>query len=402
MLCCVIYCLLLQWFINVIAINYTSSSASLIASQLESSHHLTLSLTSTYSAARVSLHCISTLHGVRCPKMASALRRPVELSFDGNCAENWRNFELDFDIYVEAARPGVDKKTKAYILLNLAGKEAIERSRTFVYAADESKEDPDVLKRKFKDLCEPKKNLIMLRHRFNTRNQKPTESFQSYFVDLTNKAESCEFGDKRNEFIRDRIVCGIHSDIVRKLLLREPDLTLDKAKELCVMHELADIDSQGINTDPDVQSSVHSVKPRKSSNFQSRRSRQQSTQRYVKECKYCGKGHAVRECPAYGKQCSKCKKMGHFPDVCLSTPNKPQQKRHFPPRRRSRPQSNHMHEVDYEEEIPEDMMENFVIESVEMEHSRSEIHVTAMTSGKSLEFKIDSGDRCNVISTTEK
>ena len=115
------------------------------------------------------------------------------------------------------------------MLLNLAGREAIERSRTFEYAEGESMEDPDVLKRKFRELCEPKKNLTMLRHRFNTRNQKPTESFQSYFVDLTNKADSCEFGDKKGEFIRDRIVCGIHSDTVRKLLLSEPDLTLEKA-----------------------------------------------------------------------------------------------------------------------------------------------------------------------------
>ena len=66
--------------------------------------------------------------------MASALRRPTELSFEENCAENWTAFELDFDIYVEAARPGTNAKTKAYMLLNLAGREAIERSRTFEYA----------------------------------------------------------------------------------------------------------------------------------------------------------------------------------------------------------------------------------------------------------------------------
>ena len=77
------------------------------------------------------------------------------------------------------------------------------------------------------------------------------------------KADSCEFGDKKGEFIRDSIVCGIHSDTVRKLLLREPDLTLEKAKELCVMHELVDIDSKDINVDPSVQTnSVNSVRAR--------------------------------------------------------------------------------------------------------------------------------------------
>ena len=83
------------------------------------------------------------------------------------------------------------------MLLNIAGKEAIERSRTFEYAEGESAKNVEYLKRKFKELCEPKKNITMLRHRFNTRSQKPTESYQSYFVDLTNKADSCEFGEAR-------------------------------------------------------------------------------------------------------------------------------------------------------------------------------------------------------------
>ena len=83
--------------------------------------------------------------------MASTLRRPSELSFEGNCAENWHVFVLDFDIYCEASRPGANAKTRAYMLLNIAGKEAIERSRTFKYGEGESAENVDDLKRKFKE-----------------------------------------------------------------------------------------------------------------------------------------------------------------------------------------------------------------------------------------------------------
>ena len=32
-----------------------------------------------------------------------ALRKPEPLSFEGNVAENWRTFESEFDIFVEAA-----------------------------------------------------------------------------------------------------------------------------------------------------------------------------------------------------------------------------------------------------------------------------------------------------------
>ena len=35
-------------------------------------------------------------------------------------------------------------------------------------------------------------------------------------------------------------------------------------------------------------------------------------------CKYCGGSYAPRQCPAYGKTCTGCGKMGHFKKVCRS------------------------------------------------------------------------------------
>ncbi len=35
--------------------------------------------------------------------MAEGFRRPDPLIFDGNIAENWQKFELDFDIFIAAA-----------------------------------------------------------------------------------------------------------------------------------------------------------------------------------------------------------------------------------------------------------------------------------------------------------
>ncbi len=58
----------------------------------------------------------------------TALRKPGPLIFDGNIAENWRVFELEFDVYIEACFAEKDDRTKAYLFLNLAGKEAIERN----------------------------------------------------------------------------------------------------------------------------------------------------------------------------------------------------------------------------------------------------------------------------------
>ena len=38
----------------------------------------------------------------------------------------------------------------------------------------------------------------------------------------------------------------------------------------------------------------------------------------IKNCKFCGKNHEIKKCPAYGKMCSKCKKLNHFAAVCKS------------------------------------------------------------------------------------
>ena len=44
----------------------------------------------------------------------------------------------------------------------------------------------------------------------------------------------------KDEFIRDKIVCGITSDRVRKQLLKERALTLDKAIQICQLNELSE------------------------------------------------------------------------------------------------------------------------------------------------------------------
>ena len=65
--------------------------------------------------------------------MADSFRKPEPLSFEGNVAENWRRFELELDIFMAAAHHDKQEKTKAYIMLNIVGREAIEKERSFVY-----------------------------------------------------------------------------------------------------------------------------------------------------------------------------------------------------------------------------------------------------------------------------
>ena len=112
----------------------------------------------------------------------------------------------------------------------------------------------------------------------------------------------------------------------------------------------------------------------------------------------------LNHAPHSANNTQSARKNKHFAHVCLSMPGQITQPRqqYNSQRRRSRPNNDQMHEIDCENhediEGPEDLMQNFVIESVEIPNSQNEIHITANILNSPLELKVDSGAKCNVIS----
>jgi len=78
---------------------------------------------------------------------------------------NWKQFAQEVEIFIATAHGEKDDRTKAYIFLNLAGREAIEKEKSFIYAVlsedgtvrdeAESCESIEVLKRKFAEILRP-------------------------------------------------------------------------------------------------------------------------------------------------------------------------------------------------------------------------------------------------------
>ena len=66
----------------------------------------------------------------------------------------------------------------------------------------------------------------------------------TYVLELRRFSEHCKYGDKSEEMLRDRIVCGIANNQLQQRLLAEPDLTFKKALELAQAQESADQGSQ--------------------------------------------------------------------------------------------------------------------------------------------------------------
>ena len=66
-------------------------------------------------------------------------------------------------------------------------------------------------------------------------------------MELCSLVQSCEFELLKDSLIKDRIVCGITSDQVRARLLRESDLTLTKAVDICRAAEATTAQAQMLN-----------------------------------------------------------------------------------------------------------------------------------------------------------
>jgi hypothetical protein len=140
-----------------------------------------------------------------------------------------------------------------------------------------------VLKKKFEDYVNPRKNTIFERYKFWECKQQEGETIDQFITELKTRAMSCEFGDQTDSMIRDRIVFGVSDIRLKERLLRDSsELTLEKAASLCGAAEenakqLKELRKH--NVDPS-EPEVHVVmKPTRSES--------------LFDCNRCGTKHAV-------------------------------------------------------------------------------------------------------------
>ena len=94
-----------------------------------------------------------------------------------------------------------------------------------------------------------KKNVVYERYVFNSCFQAPEESIDCYTNRLRKLASSCQFEALTEEMIRDRLVIGIQDKSTKARLLREKDLSLDKALDMCKSSEITSKQLKSIQND---------------------------------------------------------------------------------------------------------------------------------------------------------
>ena len=152
----------------------------------------------------------------------------------------------------------------------------------------------------FKDIVEvmgrhltPKPLIIAEQYKFHKCNQEEGQSIREFLGKLQKLAETCEFGNYRDEALRDRLVCGVNSKATRRKLLGEAELSLKKAVDIAVGMELTEKEINQFSNDKPVN-------------------RVES-----QECFRCGKqNHSPDKCFHKNAECHICKGKGHISPKC--------------------------------------------------------------------------------------
>ena len=81
---------------------------------------------------------------------------------------------------------------------------------------------------------------IVERYKFNICTRRDGQTVAIYLAELRKLSEFCNFSNKLDEHIRDRLVCGIRNTRIQRLLLARKALSLVTATEIAIGAEVTD------------------------------------------------------------------------------------------------------------------------------------------------------------------
>ena len=218
------------------------------------------------------------------------IRGPGELNVEStNLSEAWTKWKIIMQYYLVAKCKDRSEDEKVAIFMCMIVRQGQDIRDTFEHDEDKDGEEivtVEILIQKFEQYCKPRKNLIVERHRFLTRNQEQSETIDQYVTELKTLATSCEWGDIKNDLICSRIVSGIVSTRVRKT----------RAIEICQADELSLQQLKLFNNDKEVEAINKTRQPRRKyipeNNTEARKPRQDRDESKTwKTCTNCGNKH---------------------------------------------------------------------------------------------------------------
>lgn len=264
--------------------------------------------------------------------MQSQIPLPPKLELSGNLAQNWKRWRQLWDSYGIVSE--INQRPKEYqvaTFITCIGMEDLEVYNGLPFKQEQDKNDPKEILRLMEEYFVGKTNIIYERYIFNNKSQELAETFDAYVSKLRKLAGTCNYEGICDELIRDRIVCGIRDNTIRKKLLQESELTLDKCVNICRAAEKTAAQLKTMSGHEDVHfvkqkqpNTTATTKPQHNirKQQQSRPPRhQQGSKSSV--CKYCGKTHPFDK---YKCQMAKHAQNATRKIILLQFANKPKEK----------------------------------------------------------------------------
>jgi hypothetical protein len=311
--------------------------------------------------------------------------------FDGN-ATNWPIWRQKFKRYAQVS----DLKNADKVPTFLLSMGDVADNILITLNIDEDTVTFDNLLQAFDNYFKQRKNVIIARALFNKRSQKTGEPIDTFIQDIHRLADDCEYGQLKEELIRDRIVVGVVDDDLSNDLQSRPKLTLSQAIELSRQAETRKQSQSLLRDNTSLSSDVAQLGARaKSRDFKHRPPRpvhNPQPQRQgnlhtpkTTQCQYCGyDSHPRPSCPAKAEKCSGCGKIGHYKSVCRSS----QQRR----------KEVHTVQDDMEDEYDFDASSfQMCINSVLPDKNDDEWNEKLLINEKHMTFQLDTGAKVTVI-----
>ena len=212
---------------------------------------------------------------------------PTTLSY------RWKVWLKRFERFV-VAMDIKNATTKRSLLLYLAGPDVEKIFETIPDNGDE------------KDYAVAAKKLAQQRH---------GETIDQFYTRLCQLAKTCEFADEKHE-TKIQLIERCSSTRVRRKALREEAITLDDLLKYGRSLEVSEQQAGELEKTHEHSDSINALHK----NTDRTRNPPSNKSKAEQMCFYCGGSYphpgGKTSCPAFGKKCRGCGRLGHFKEVC--------------------------------------------------------------------------------------
>ncbi|XP_064470140.1 uncharacterized protein LOC135384888 [Ornithodoros turicata] len=325
---------------------------------------------------------------------------------------SWSTWIKRLTFYCEANLIATPEKKRA-VLLTMCGESTYETLKALVAPQLPSEVSYSDIVRCLAEHFDPKPSELLSRFKFHQRNQAPTETIADYVTALRAIARDCGFsisstvltpatdrasGDSPPQqqptteqrtpstalpldvMMRDRFICGIRDKNLQQRLLVERDITFDRAFKIALATESA-VSQQGQLQSAQERDQVNIVR-RKPAGHRKKTTKTQG-------CGCCLGDHEAKDCGFKNAICNRCNKKGYIPRACKQ--------------QRGAPVAEDSHHLasGSDDERSSSSSELYQLNHVGDKLGRPDIPkftVTLKVEGKRLNFEVDSGAACSIIS----